>query len=238
MSRKEVENLLTVKSLITILFVICYIIMALRGDINIDSFNNMLSIIITFYFAKKYNEKEWFFMNSPYMGNFKVTQKYSDSHDGLDLVGKDSKEIHSTVNGVVEFAGWENPNNHSQGFGQYVKIIDNKTGYGFYFGHLSEICVKVGDKVKICDKIGLEGSTGYSTGSHCHYCIRKNGKGTDINVSEFSGIPNEEGGIFNDGYIGTESDSNSDYQYEYEIIVKIGGKVYKGKIIEDWISVL
>ena len=58
MSKKEVENLLTVKSLITILFVICYIIMALRGDVKIDSFNNMLSIIITFYFAKKYNEKE------------------------------------------------------------------------------------------------------------------------------------------------------------------------------------
>lgn len=58
MSKKEVENLLTVKSLITILFVICYIIMALRGDVNIDNFNNMMSIIITFYFAKKFNEKE------------------------------------------------------------------------------------------------------------------------------------------------------------------------------------
>ena len=58
MSKKEVENLLTVKSLITILFVICYIIMALRGDIKVDSFNSLISIIITFYFAKKYNEKE------------------------------------------------------------------------------------------------------------------------------------------------------------------------------------
>lgn len=58
MSKKEVENLLTVKTLITILFVICYIIMALRGDIKVDSFNNLISIIITFYFAKKYNEKE------------------------------------------------------------------------------------------------------------------------------------------------------------------------------------
>ena len=58
MPKKEVENLLTVKSLITILFVICYIIMALGGDVKIDSFNNMMSIIITFYFAKKFNEKE------------------------------------------------------------------------------------------------------------------------------------------------------------------------------------
>lgn len=58
MSKKEVENLLTVKSLITILFVIAYIIMVLRGEVKEDNFNNLLSIIITFYFAKKYNEKE------------------------------------------------------------------------------------------------------------------------------------------------------------------------------------
>lgn len=58
MSKKEVENLLTVKSLITILFVIAYIIMVLRGEVREDNFNNLLSIIITFYFAKKYNEKE------------------------------------------------------------------------------------------------------------------------------------------------------------------------------------
>ena len=58
MSKKEVENLLTVKSLITILFVICYIIMTLRDKVSVDSFNNLLSIIITFYFAKKFNEKE------------------------------------------------------------------------------------------------------------------------------------------------------------------------------------
>ncbi len=41
-------------------------------------------------------------MNSPYMGDFKVTQEYKgNDHDGLDLVGIASKEIHSTVNGIV-----------------------------------------------------------------------------------------------------------------------------------------
>lgn len=58
MSKKEVENLLTVKSLITILFCLVYTALALMNRINVESFNNMLSIIITFYFAKKYNEKE------------------------------------------------------------------------------------------------------------------------------------------------------------------------------------
>lgn len=162
-------------------------------------------------------------MNSPYNGNFKVTQEYKGaSHDGLDLVGIASKEIHSTVNGVVEFAGWENSNNHSQGFGQYVKIIDNKTGYGFYFGHLSTIKVKVGQSVKITDVIGIEGNTGNSTGSHCHYCIRKNGKGTHIDVSNYSGIPNKLG-TYNDGYITNSSTTKTD-----TIELKVNGKtVYK-----------
>lgn len=57
MSKKEVENLLTVKSFITILFVICYLIMVLRGEVRQENFNNLISIIITFYFAKKYNER-------------------------------------------------------------------------------------------------------------------------------------------------------------------------------------
>ncbi len=38
-------------------------------------------------------------MNSPYMGKFQVTQEFKgQAHDGLDLVGLESKEIHSTVN--------------------------------------------------------------------------------------------------------------------------------------------
>lgn len=169
-------------------------------------------------------------MNSPYMGNFKVTQEYKGAtHDGLDLVGQDSKNIHSTVNGVVEFAGWENPGNHSQGFGQYVKIVDSATGYGFYFGHLSSIKVKAGDKVKITDVIGVEGSTGNSTGSHCHYCIRKNGKGTHIDVSEFSGIPNKIG-VYNDGYTGGNAGTTTGKKVE----LKIDGKtVYTGTIEKE-----
>ena len=56
-------------------------------------------------------------MNSPYMGKFQVTQEFKGAdHDGLDLVGLHDKEVHSTVNGTVRYAGWENSNNHSQGF--------------------------------------------------------------------------------------------------------------------------
>jgi murein DD-endopeptidase MepM/ murein hydrolase activator NlpD len=140
------------------------------------------------------------------MGDFIVTQLYiPGQHDGIDIAAKgNNTEIHSTVNGVVHYAGWENPQNHYQGFGQYVCIKFNYAGQEAfaYFGHLSSIKVKVGDTVKITDVIGIQGSTGHSTGPHLHYEIRrafyKGAKVIDIN--SFSGIPNKTGITYNDGY--------------------------------------
>ena len=136
-------------------------------------------------------------MNSPYMGRFQITQAFTSEHDGLDLVGLDSKQIHSTVNGTVIHAGWENPSNHSQGFGLYVCIRVGNQDY--YYGHMSQIYVSVGQTVKITDIIGLEGSTGYSTGSHCHYCCRVAGTKTPLDINAISGIPNVVGGVYDDG---------------------------------------
>lgn len=139
-------------------------------------------------------------MNSPYMGRFQISQAYKGAaHDGLDLVGIDSKEIHATATGEVVFAGWENPSNHSQGFGQYVVILAG--GLYYHYGHLSEIKVSVGQQVRCTDVIGIEGSTGSSTGSHCHYCVRTSmSPGTALDVCAISGIPNDEWGIYDDGY--------------------------------------
>lgn len=138
-------------------------------------------------------------MNSPYNGKFQVTQTRHASHDGLDLVGLDSKEIHATVSGVVKYAGWENPNNHAQGFGQYVCIESADKRY-FYYGHLSEIRVKTGQIINMCSVVGIEGNTGRSTGSHCHYCIRPVfAAGQSLDVSAISGIPNALG-VYDDGY--------------------------------------
>ena len=144
-------------------------------------------------------------MNSPYMGNFKVTQIQHSSHDGLDLVGLDSKEIHATVSCTVQYAGWENPNDHKQGFGQYVCIYDRVTKLYYYYGHMSEIRVKTGDIVKCTDVIGIEGDTGYSFGSHCHYCARPQFRaGCCDDISKLSGIPNKLG-TYNDGYTPTKT---------------------------------
>ena len=74
-------------------------------------------------------------MNSPYNGKFRVSQIQHANHDGLDLVGIDSKEIHATISGIVVYAGWENPANHSQGFGQYVCIRGTDNRYYYFPKH-------------------------------------------------------------------------------------------------------
>lgn len=160
-------------------------------------------------------------MNSPYYKRFMVTQEYKKGiHDGLDLVGIDSKDIHSTINGTVTFAGWENPNNQQQGFGKYISIKKDNSNEVYYFGHLSEIYVKVNQKVKIIDIIGKEGNTGNSTGNHLHYCVRIDGiRGNDLNVSSISGIPNKLG-TYDDGYRINE-------------IKYLENKTYKGVSIVD-----
>ena len=62
-------------------------------------------------------------MISPYKGTFRVSQAFDHLrangtlHQGFDLVGISSKQLHSTVYGQVIRAGWENSKNHKQGFG-------------------------------------------------------------------------------------------------------------------------
>lgn len=141
-------------------------------------------------------------MNSPYNGKFRVSQIFKGSaHDGLDLVGVDSKEVHSTVKGIVEKAGWENMANKKQGFGLYVRIRKDDSVDKYYFGHLSQVKVAAGQAVNVGDVIGIEGSTGKSTGSHCHYCVRGNGSRSQIrDINAISDIPNKLG-TYDDGYV-------------------------------------
>ena len=169
-------------------------------------------------------------MNSPYTGKFKVTQTQHSAHDGLDLVGLDSKEIHSTVTGVVKYAGWQDASNPKLGFGQFVCV--EAGGRFYYFGHLSEIRVKTGDHVKITDVIGVEGHTGHTIpdgpgGSHCHYCCRKYfAVGNAFNISEISGIPNALG-TYDDGYRPKETTKKT-----VKVTLEIDDHMYSGLLEE------
>lgn len=132
-------------------------------------------------------------MLSPYKGSFKVSQIYKGSrHKGIDLVGLDSKDIYATLIGTVEAVGYDT--HYTGGMGLYIRIRQDKTNHRYYFAHLSKVSVKVGQRVSIGDKIGVEGNTGASTGSHLHYEIREVPSNLCyLNVSEISGIPNKLG---------------------------------------------
>ncbi len=94
------------------------------------------------------------------------------SHTGIDMACPTGTPVYAAMSGKVVYAGWSNI------FGNYV-IINHENGYQTLYGHLSKMCVKNGARVTHSTKIGLVGSTGYSTGPHLHLTVYKNGKLVD-----------------------------------------------------------
>ena len=134
------------------------------------------------------------YLGSPYSASFSITQTYNPpNHYGIDMVGLSDKNIYSTVNGVVAESRWENDDDHSQGYGQLIRIVDNDTGLSFIFGHLSERSVSQGDTVTKGQKIGVEGSTGNSTGSHLHYQVSEGWNEGTQNPANYGNFQNVEG---------------------------------------------
>ena len=132
-------------------------------------------------------------MIAPYFGKFKVMQIYKGvEHKGIDLVGLESKNITSTVIGVVEAV--RKDTHYTGGMGLYVRVKEFTTGYSHYFAHLRHSYVKEGQLVRVGDLIGVEGNSGHSFGNHLHYEIRRNtGNMSFLNVSKLTGIPNRLG---------------------------------------------
>lgn len=159
-------------------------------DFDVNTFTVDYSPLIKQRGLNGYGEVKQAGIISPYKGKFRISQQFKGAeHQGLDLVGIDSKSLYATVDGTVEISGFNDPN----GFGTYVRI-HGKDGNLYYYGHMSSTAVKVGAEVKCGDYIGEEGSTGRSTGSHCHYEIRKSmNKTSYLDVCEMSGIPNAIG---------------------------------------------
>ena len=134
------------------------------------------------------------YLGSPFSSSFNVTQIYNPpTHNGIDMVGLSDKNIYSTVNGVVVDSRWQNDNDHTAGYGQLVRILDNDTGLYFIFGHLSQRSVAEGDSVTKGQKIGVEGSTGNSTGSHLHYQVSEGWNEGTQNPANYGTFKNVEG---------------------------------------------
>jgi murein DD-endopeptidase MepM/ murein hydrolase activator NlpD len=101
-----------------------------------------------------------------------VTSRYGSRwggfHYGIDIGAKTGTAIKAADGGEVIYAGW---------FGDYGYMVEIDHGGGFTtrYGHCSQIYVSVGEKVYQGKTIAAVGSTGYSTGPHVHFEVRKYG---------------------------------------------------------------
>lgn len=93
----------------------------------------------------------------------------SKFHSGIDIGGEYGAEIKAARGGVVSHSGW------IDGYGNTV-MIEHGDGLVTLYGHNQSVAVSVGETVKQGQVIAYCGSTGNSTGPHCHFEVRLNGE--------------------------------------------------------------
>ena len=96
----------------------------------------------------------------------------STFHEGLDIAGDYGTPISATAAGTVTQAGWVG------GYG-YLVEVKHADGIVTRYGHNSAVLVYEGQHVDQGSMIALMGSTGNSTGPHCHYEVRIHGEAVD-----------------------------------------------------------
>ena len=98
---------------------------------------------------------------------------YPHFHTGIDLAAPMDTPVHAAAAGrVVLAASSVDAQGHLTGYGNFV-LIAHADGYNTLYAHLDMILAKVGQTVQQGDRIGLLGTTGWSTGPHVHFEIRK-----------------------------------------------------------------
>ncbi len=93
-------------------------------------------------------------------------------HSGIDIGGDYGDTIHAAGAGIVSYAGW------ISGYG-YAVIIDHGGGISTLYGHNHALLVSEGQSVSQGQAIAECGSTGNSTGPHCHFEVRVDGEPVD-----------------------------------------------------------
>jgi murein DD-endopeptidase MepM/ murein hydrolase activator NlpD len=93
-------------------------------------------------------------------------------HNGLDIVAQANAPAKAAMDGRVAETGY------SAVFGNFV-ILSHADSYQTLYAHLNKINVRAGQSVSQGSTVGLIGSTGYSTGTHLHFGLFKNGIGMD-----------------------------------------------------------
>ena len=120
----------------------------------------------------------------PATGQYYITStfgpRWGTIHRGLDIGCPTGTKIVAGADGTVSSAGFD------AAMGNYV-IIDHGKGTLTYYMHNSVLVSKTGDKVKAGQLIAYSGSTGDSTGPHCHFGVKING--TFVNPAPYLGLP-------------------------------------------------
>ena len=96
----------------------------------------------------------------------------STYHEGIDIASDYGVPVEATASGTVTQAGWVD------GYG-YLVEIKHDGGITTRYGHNSALLVSVGQQVEQGTAVALVGSTGNSTGPHCHYEVRIHGDAVD-----------------------------------------------------------
>lgn len=114
-------------------------------------------------------------VSSGYGGRIHPTTGKYKFHGGLDIPGSYGSAIVAANSGKVIWAG-----NRGDSYGNYV-IIDHGGGVSTLYGHSSKVLVRTGQRVSRGQRIANVGSTGRSTGPHCHFEVRINGSRVNPN---------------------------------------------------------
>jgi len=131
-----------------------------------------------------------FFLVNPVARSFAVTDRFNTPrtysfapnkkqlHEGIDLkaIGGNSEPVAvlAAQRGVVDRVAFS-----AQGYGQYIRVVHRWGTHTWvtWYGHLSGVAVQVGQFVLAGQKIGMAGSTGYSSGTHLHLTLQHIGHG-------------------------------------------------------------
>ena len=110
--------------------------------------------------------------SSPFGWRIHPILGYRRFHAGLDFAASYGSTIRAADSGTVIFAGWY------AGYGKAV-IISHSKGITTLYGHTSELYVSEGQSVQKGQAIAAVGSTGFSTGPHLHFEVRRDGTPVD-----------------------------------------------------------
>lgn len=153
-----------------------------RYDTKLEEFTDIEKCVSELYEEKKVYVTESGTLTSQYVERLGldmiepvsgiITSRFGirarDNHKGLDIANSMGTTVRASAAGTVTCA------RYSGGYGNLV-IISHGNGIQTYYGHNSKFYVTEGQYVEQGEPLAAMGSTGISTGPHCHFEIRING---------------------------------------------------------------